>query len=286
MNLVRSLLVRPLRGSRLLLITTLLTLAIAGNGAAQTSTDAIWQAFVDWLPSSKPAGNPGPILEEYGALLISKGASAEEAKKIRDIVSRTMRERTDAWRIMFNRIYAGDKPGFTVQPNALLVSTIDKLKPGRALDIGMGQGRNAVFLAMKGWDVTGFDISDHGLSVARGNAERAGVKLNAVLKSNAEFDFGADQWDLLVFMYEPFPITSAAYVERLRRSIKVGGHIVIESFSESASTPNQPATAIDPANLLEAFKPFRVVHFEDVIAQPDWGPDKRRVVRMVAERTK
>ncbi len=278
--------VRLFGNYRFLLIVPLLVLAVARNGSAQTSTDAIWQAFVEWLPSSKPAGNPGPILEEYGSLLMSKGASAEETKKIRDVISRTMRERTDAWRIMFNRIYAGDKPGFTVQPNALLVSTIESLKPGRALDIGMGQGRNSVFLAMKGWDVTGFDISDHGISVARSNAERAGVKLNAMLKSNTEFDFGTDQWDLLVFMYEPFPITSAAYVERLHRSMKVGGHIVIESFSESASTPNQPATAIDPANLLAAFKAFRLVHFQDVIAQPDWGPDKRRVVRMVAERVK
>jgi 2-polyprenyl-3-methyl-5-hydroxy-6-metoxy-1,4-benzoquinol methylase len=39
---------------------------------------------------------------------------------------------------------------------------VEARKPGRALDIGMGQGRNSVFLALKGWDVTGFDISDEG----------------------------------------------------------------------------------------------------------------------------
>lgn len=278
--------IRQYGGSCLLGLALLCTIGIPRISAAQPSADAVWQSFIQWLPHSEPAGNPGPILEEYKALLISKGASTEEADQIRNLVSRTMRERTDGWRIMFNRIYAGDKPGFTVQPNALLVATAEGLKPGRALDIGMGQGRNAVFLAMKGWDVTGFDISDSGIAIARGNAERAGVKINAILKSNDEFDFGVDQWDLLVFMYEPFPITSAAYVERLRRALKVGGHIVIESFSESASTPNRPATAIDPFDLLAAFKPLRVVHYQDVIAQPDWGPGKRRVVRMVAERMK
>jgi hypothetical protein len=87
-------------------------------------------------------------------------------------------------------------------------------------------------------------------------------------------------------MYEPFPITSSEYVGRLRRAVKVGGCIVVESFSVPASTPNRPATAIDPSDLLVAFNPFRVVHYEDVFAQPDWGFDKRQVVRLVAERTK
>lgn len=86
-------------------------------------------------------------------------------------------------------------------------------------------------------------------------------------------------------MYEPFPVTAAAYVERLRKSMKPGGLIVIESFGQEANTPNRPSTAIDPGQLLAAFKDFRLLHFEDTIAVPDWGGRiKRRVVRMVAEK--
>lgn len=149
----------------------------------------------------------------------------------------------------------------------------------------MGQGRNSVFLALKGWDATGFDISDEGIAVARKNAERAGVKLNAIRETDEAFNYGSDQWDMIVFMYEPFPVTSAAYVERLRKSMKPGGLIVIESFGEEEKTPNRPNTAIDPGQLLAAFKEFRLLHFEDTIAVPDWGGrTKRRVVRMVAEK--
>ncbi len=64
---------------------------------------------------------------------------------------------------MFNNIYS-NAPGFSTNANALLVSAVTGRKPGRALDVGMGQGRNAVFLAVEGWNVTGFDISDVGLA--------------------------------------------------------------------------------------------------------------------------
>ena len=56
-------------------------------------------------------------------------------------------------------------------------------KPGRALDIGMGQGRNAVFLATQGWDVTGFDPSTEAVRIAKANADKSGV-------SNVEFRKG------------------------------------------------------------------------------------------------
>jgi len=257
---------------------------LAGHAQAQPSNETIWQQFLQWLSSTPPLDNPGPLFNQYRSRLIAAGASAAEADRQMDIIRRTMRERPDGWRIMFNNIYSSSTPGFVTQPNALLISTAEDRKPGRALDIGMGQGRNSVFLALKGWDVTGFDISDEGLAVAHKNAERAGVKLNAIRETDEAFDYGSDQWDMIVFMYEPFPVTSAAYVERLRKSMKSGGLIVIESFGEEATAPNRPPTAIDPGQLLAAFKDFRLLHFEDTMAVPDWGQRKRRVVRMVAEK--
>jgi len=257
---------------------------LAGHAQAQPSNETIWQQFLQWLSSTPPLDNPGPLFNQYRSRLIAAGASAAEADRQMDIIRRTMRERPDGWRIMFNNIYSSSTPGFVTQPNALLISTVEGRKPGRALDIGMGQGRNSVFLALKGWDVTGFDISDEGLAVAQKNAERAGVKLNAIRETDEAFDYGSDRWDMIVFMYEPFPVTSAAYVERLRKSMKSGGLIVIESFGEEATAPNRPPTAIDPGQLLAAFKDFRLLHFEDTMAVPDWGQRKRRVVRMVAEK--
>ena len=250
----------------------------------QSSGDPAWQQFLDWLPSAPQTNGPNDFFMQYYFHLISKGVSQAEADRQLGVIQSTLRETADGWRIMFNNIYKSTTPEFATQPNALLISTVEARKPGRALDIGMGQGRNSVFLAMKGWDVTGFDISDEGLAVARKNAQRAGVKLNAIHVAEEDFDYGTDQWDLIVLVYGPFPVTSAAYVERLRKAMKPGGIIVIESYSVDANTANRPAIAIDPVQLQAAFKDFRLLHFEDTLAMPDWGKTVTRVVRMVAEK--
>jgi 2-polyprenyl-3-methyl-5-hydroxy-6-metoxy-1,4-benzoquinol methylase len=270
-------------------VVLIAALMLLGSAQAQPqpSDEAIWQQFLAWLPSAPPVESPGVLYNQYRARLISNGASTTEADRQTAIIRREMRERPDGWRVIYNNIYASKTPGFVTQPNALLVATVEGRKPGRALDVGMGQGRNAVFLALKGWDVTGFDISDEGIAVARKNAERAGVKLNALRETDEAFDYGSNQWDLIVFMYEPFPVTSTAYVERLRKSIKSGGLIVIESFGQEASKPNRPSTAIDPGQLLVAFNDFRLLHYEDTVAKPDWpgvGEEKTRLVRVVVEK--
>jgi SAM-dependent methyltransferase len=259
--------------------------APSGQVRVQPSNDAVWQHFLEWLPSAPPVDAPRILLDQYRSRLISNGASTTEADRQLGIIQRAMQERSDGWRLIFNNVYANSTPGFVTQPNALLIATVESRNPGRALDVGMGQGRNSVFLALKGWDVTGFDISDEGLAIARKNAERAGVKLNAILATDEAFNYGSNQWDLIAFIYEPFPVTSAAYVERMRTSMKPGGIIVIESYGDEATTPNRPATAIDPGQLLAAFKDFRLLHFEDTVTMADWDVQKkRRVVRMVAEK--
>jgi len=261
---------------------------LSGQVQAQPSDEAVWQQFLGWLSSAPPVDQPSTLFKQYRSRLISAGTSAAEVERRMGIITRTMHERSDGWRILFNNIYASSTAGFVTQPNALLVATVEGRKPGHALDVGMGQGRNSVFLALKGWEVTGFDISDEGIAVARKNAERAGVKLNTIRETDEAFDYGSDRWDLIVFVYEPFPVTSTAYVERLRKSMKSGGLIVIESFSQEASMPVRAPTAIDPGQLLAAFKDFRLLHFEDTVTRPDWllrpGEEKARVVRMVAEK--
>jgi 2-polyprenyl-3-methyl-5-hydroxy-6-metoxy-1,4-benzoquinol methylase len=65
-------------------------------------------------------------------------------------------------------------------PNPFLTTMIDGKKPGKALDIGMGQGRNALMLAERGWDVTGFDISDVAIDQAKAQAQKRGLKMPGV----------------------------------------------------------------------------------------------------------
>jgi len=255
----------------------------AGLAFAQAPDERVWQQFLKWLPSAPPTDGVAAIYATYRKHLLAGGASEADADNQLAVIRMMSRTRPEARRIMFNNVYSNE-PGFNTKPNALLVSAVSGRKPGRALDVGMGQGRNAVFLAAEGWNVTGFDISDVGLEVARKNAARVGVKINAVSKSREEFDFGVAQWDLIVITYETIPLETPSYAKRLRDSLRVGGVIVVETTASDTGQPLTRSVDVDPERLLRAFDGFRILYFEDAIAMPDWGKEKTRLARFVAEK--
>src|SRR5262249_41685217 len=90
---------------------------------------------------------------------------------------------------------------FRTEPNAFLMRTIAGRKPGHALDVAMGQGRNALWLASQGWDVTGFDISPVGIEQARKQAEARGLHIETLVLPYEAFEWGREKWDLIVFSY-------------------------------------------------------------------------------------
>jgi 2-polyprenyl-3-methyl-5-hydroxy-6-metoxy-1,4-benzoquinol methylase len=105
----------------------------------------------------------------------------------------------------YNAIYSDDgaQATFNHAPNAFLVEFAKTLKPGLALDVGMGQGRNTIYLAQQGWQVTGFDLSETGVKLAREQAAKLQVKVTAVVADAAAYDFGEARWDLILFSYVP-----------------------------------------------------------------------------------
>jgi len=245
--------------------------------------DKVWEQFLEWLPSAEPSTDPGTLFEQYRSRRMTVGLMEDEVDGYLAVVANNMRTRSDGWRVMFNNIYASSTPGFSTTPNALLMATVEDRKPGRALEVGMGEGRNTVFLALKGWDVTGFEISDEGVAIAQRNARAAGVNIKTLSESNATFDFGQAQWDLIAATYVPFPLTTADYVQRLGRSLTPGGLVVVESFASNANAPSRRPVDIDPTDLRRAFDTFRILYFEDTVAMPDWTREKTRLVRLVAE---
>ena len=117
------------------------------------------------------------------------------------VVSNSIFTRRKGVELLWDKVYAGNDPIFIQSPSAVVKNAIEGLPPGKALDIGMGQGRNSVYLAAQGWDVTGFDPSREGIRIARSNAGKAGVKIHALVARDDEFQYGEDRWDLIVMTY-------------------------------------------------------------------------------------
>ena len=169
--------------------------------------------------------------------------------------------------------------------NRFLADSIKDKQPGKALDIGMGQGRNSLFLAAMGWQVTGFDISDVAVRQARAEAEKRGYKIDAQVADVDKFDYGRQRWDLVVGMYMHEYLSRNA--GKVVASLKPGGLLVVEGIHRDIGKANLQGERYGYRDneLLKQFGALRIRHYEDTIAVADWdrsGGKPVPVVRLLA----
>ena len=182
----------------------------------------------------------------------------------------------------YNPIYRGEAGEvFSRKPNAFLVDVVRQRRPGAALDAGMGQGRNSIYLAQQGWQVTGFDPADEGVRQARAEAERLGLKIRAEVEGFDTFEFGEERWDLIVLAY----VDAKAMAPRVARALRPGGVVVVEDRHVDTRRV-WPAGTFADNELLALFPGLRVVRYEDAWARPDWSAKQvdERLVRLAAEK--
>jgi SAM-dependent methyltransferase len=185
----------------------------------------------------------------------------------------------DAERQLWDATYRAPV-GFNPKPNQLLVDSVKGRKPGAALDIAMGQGRNAVFLASQGWKVTGVDISDEGIRIAKDNATKQKLKLDTVEQDITKYDLGENKWDLVTLIYAG---SDDALLERIKPSVKKGGLVVIEYFAKGA-TAGTGIGGFETGALAHAFAGWKIVKDEVVEDVADWGLRKMKLQRFAAEK--
>ncbi len=255
-----------------------------------------WRDFTAWAQAQPGGGRP----QDYRAKLLKDGVAATDADATLALIGRLYDEcpevRNEAQRAGFNRLYKTEsQTRFTTEPSAFLAAMIKRMKPGRALDVAMGQGRNAVFLATQGWDVTGYDIAEEGLKVAQENARKAGVRLNAVNAGWDDFDHGQAQWDLITFIYTDAPVMDPKFIARIQAALKPGGYVLFDRPYRNLEDP-EPSwreKAHDKPNALPlAWSGLQLVFYEDTNGVGDWQQTevareqytKLRLVHMLARK--
>lgn len=214
-----------------------------------------------------------PLALITSALLLSRALSAQ------------LTPQQESIRAEYNTTYRENQQGlFNVAPNQLLVEVIRNLQPGLALDVGMGQGRNAIYLAQQGWNVTGVDLSDEGIRQTKEQARKLRLSIKAMQSPIESFDFGRERWDLILFCYlDPRP-----YAEKVIAGLKPDGMVVIEGFHKRAAKTRLMTGWFDDNELLRVFPSLRVLRYEDVLARQDWGfqmIESNRLVRYAAVRS-
>jgi len=171
---------------------------------------------------------------------------------------------------------------FKKTANQLLIDTVEHEKPGTALDIAMGQGRNALYLAERGWRVTGIDFADEPLRIARDAAARRQLSLDAVQGDIEQWDYGVDRWDLVAMIYAG---ADPRLVERLQRSIKRGGLFVLEFFADDGEPTRFTHGGWPTGALARLFAGnWQILRDEVVEDVADWGLKKAKLQRFVARK--
>ena len=132
------------------------------------------------------------------------------------------------------------------EPSKFLTEYVDLLKKGTALDLGMGEGRNAVYLASKGFTVTGIDHSPTAVLRAQKLAKDSGVTLECKESSLDFFLIPLMKYDtILVTDFHP----SLTIMNNLVRGLTVGGTLMIEAY-----TKDQLKVRRDPPYVFECFE--------------------------------
>jgi SAM-dependent methyltransferase len=175
----------------------------------------------------------------------------------------------------WNERYGTDELVWRAEPNQFLVEEVERLTPGRALDLACGEGRNAVWLASQGWRVVGMDFSSAGLAKGRRMADERGVEVTWVEADAVSWIPPRSGFDLVVLMYLQLPydqrraaLGHAAAALAPRGVLLVVGHDATNP-TEGFGGPQDPAVLCSAEDIVGDLDGLRIERAERVERQVD-----------------
>ena len=179
--------------------------------------------------------------------------------------------RSDFAREDWNARYAGSELLWTAEPNSRFASEVEGLEPGRALDLACGEGRNAVWLAERGWRVTGVDFSDVALGKAERLAASRSVEVEWVLADVLEYAPKREAFDLVTALYLQLPHEELASVLRSavdalapEGTLIVLGHDTT-NLTEGLGGPRDASVLFTPEDVVPQLEGLAVERAEKVL---------------------
>ena len=172
-------------------------------------------------------------------------------------------------------------------PAQFLVEHRDLLprrRRGRALDVAMGTGRNALYLASLGYEVTGIDVSGVAVERCRSEAAHRGLRVDAVQADLEAYELPPAAYDIVIdFYYLQRELTPA-----LAAALRPGGVLVFESFTTEQRRfgwgPQQDEFLLRPGELRSLFPALEVLAYREGVVESDRG--KKAVAGLVARKPK
>ena len=151
-------------------------------------------------------------------------------------------------------------------PSSFLQKIFDSdhwtIPPGKALDVATGKGRNALFLATRGFQVTAIDISAVGLEEGRKRARENSLLIAWQQADLDNLELAAAAYDLIVNIN----YLHRSLIPQIKRAVKNGGHVLFDTYlidQQAIGHPKNPNYLLSHNELLDHFRDFRVLLYRE-----------------------
>ncbi len=201
----------------------------------------------------------------------------------------------DRWKDHWNDRYSKEEFIYGKEPNKFFEEEINKLKPGKILMLGEGEGRNAVYAASLGWDVDAVDQSEVGKSKAMQLSSERKVKINYYVEDLYSYTPKQNHYEAVVFIFLHLEENMRTIVSKKAiDSLKSGGKIILEVFEKdqikyNSGGPKDEALLYSLEDVSEEFMELDFEKFSKEIITLDEGKyhqGKAAVIRFVGEKHK
>ena len=199
---------------------------------------------------------------------------------------------------MWDQRYRSEVYAYGTEPNVFFAEQLAKLKSGKILLPAEGEGRNAVYAAKLGWEVTAFDLSQEGKVKAKKLAKLHQVEIEYQVGEFSEIELSSEWFDVIGLTYAHFPAEKkSVYHRRLDWSLKCGGVLILEGFSKSHPEvsknnekrmgPPNPDMLFSLEEIQEDFCNYEILELkeEKVVLDEGWGHEGLgSVIRFVGKK--
>ena len=163
----------------------------------------------------------------------------------------------------------------SLRPAQFLVENAGLLPKGRVLDVAMGSGRNAIYLAQMGFEVEGVDGSQEAVRRAMNRAEKSGVHLKVeVANLEAAYPINQGGYDVIIC----FNYLQRSLIPQIKAGLRTGGMVMYETFileQARIGKPTNPDYLLKHNELLNMFREFRCLRYREGII------DRRKAIASI-----
>ncbi len=199
--------------------------------------------------------------------------------------------------MIYNRLYQNNKNVWGDSVNKLIILVFKNLKPGSTfLDLGCGQGKDALFMARNNFQVTAVDASEAAISQLKSTAQAEGLKnLKAIRSDVKDFKIENNKYEiifgnnLLQFLDKD---SALPIVNDIKEKVSPDGYIILASFTTddpSYSKQKENKAYFKPQELLKLFAGFKIIHYFENKVMDNGHPGspeshQHGVVRIIAQK--